>query len=88
MADGPRLGQGDKLDRRGAVRAFRSQLPRFNPFYTGEPASDADVEPPKLSEADQLIANQRDRWVPPPLDPSVSLSVSTFHPDTSQTPSN
>eukprot|EP00798_Chlamydomonas_sp_ICE-L_P016411 gene16409-22620_t len=39
---------GQKLSDPGAVRAFRCQLPRQNPFYAFEPASDSDKIPPAL----------------------------------------
>lgn len=44
--------QGDQLSQPGAVRAFRSQLPRINPFYGYHPAEEQDTLPlplPSLS---------------------------------------
>lgn len=40
--------QGDQLGNLGAARAFRSQLPRDNPFYSASPPAKADMGPPPL----------------------------------------
>ncbi|GAB4823697.1 hypothetical protein N2152v2_010743 [Parachlorella kessleri] len=54
--------QGDKLSEPGAVRAYRCQLPRHNPFYPSEPPTAADVRPPPLSDSDMAAALARDPW--------------------------
>lgn len=56
--------QGDQLHRRGAVKAFRSQLPRINSHYGPEPA--AEGSPACLNLEAELQDGRRDypadRW--------------------------
>ena len=40
--------QGDQLARPGAVKVFRSQLPRHNPYYSSEPPTRLDRLPQPL----------------------------------------
>eukprot|EP00966_Prymnesium_polylepis_P133231 3079145-Prymnesium_polylepis.1 len=56
--------QGSKLGRPGAVRAFRSQLPRSNPYYSADPPDEGD-QPRTLAPADARAAELRNpRWAP------------------------
>ena len=53
---------GGDLHRPGAVRAFRSQLPRCNPFYPDEPVEPGDPLQ-ELTDAQQTAYDARDdRW--------------------------
>jgi hypothetical protein len=54
--------QGDRLHEPGAVRAFRSQLPRSNDFYSFEPPAECDLLPPALQPEQAQRADARDRW--------------------------
>ena len=59
---------GGDAHRPGAARAFRSQLPRVNPFYPDEPA-DEDGPLQELDEAQQRAYDARDdRWADRPTD--------------------
>jgi pre-rRNA-processing protein TSR4 len=40
--------QGSRLKEPGAVRLFRCQLPRHNPYYSSEPPAAKDKYPPSL----------------------------------------
>jgi len=63
--------QGDRLHEPGAVRAFRSQLPRANEFYGFEPAAEHDLLPPALQPEQAQRADARDRWAEDGTDAAV-----------------
>lgn len=52
---------GTQLHRKGAVRAFRSQLPLENAFYPSKPPGPRDILPPRLP-LDQLEKAAADPW--------------------------
>ena len=46
----------------GAVRAFRSQLPRSNPFYPDTPIGEGDAPQELTSEQRAAVQAREDRW--------------------------
>lgn len=54
--------QGDSLAQPGAVKAFRCQLPRANPYYPPEPLPKSQDQPPRMTEESTALALSRDPW--------------------------
>ncbi|EFJ44292.1 programmed cell death protein 2, C terminal [Volvox carteri f. nagariensis] len=54
--------EGSRLREPGAVRLFRCQLPRHNPYYPSEPPTVKDKYPPRLRPSDADASRERDPW--------------------------
>ncbi|GIL77234.1 hypothetical protein Vretimale_3090 [Volvox reticuliferus] len=54
--------EGSRLREPGAVRLFRCQLPRYNPYYSSEPPSNKDKYPQPLKPCDTDASRERDPW--------------------------
>ncbi|GLI59478.1 hypothetical protein VaNZ11_001361 [Volvox africanus] len=54
--------EGSRLGEPGAVRLFRCQLPRHNPYYSSEPPSNKDKYPQLLKPSDADASRERDPW--------------------------
>lgn len=69
--------RGDKLTTKGAVKAFRCQLPRLNSFYPAEPQKPLPNQPPALSSDDLQQSLAKDPWKSEQNLPNTSIPTAS-----------